>query len=161
MNKKKPEVIIEDTRQKAEKHEIKHEGFKKLGIEVYRSKLPIGDYMLPPPIIIDTKQDITELSENLCGSKTERERFHKQLRRAAKWRTRLVILVEDDRLDDFEALKGASIQHPAGHYFSGDRILEEMDRCSEEFGTEFRLCAKKDSAAVIREILHQYDGLYI
>ena len=52
-------TIIEDTRQKAGKHDIKHECFEKAGVSVVRCMLPFGDYAPVPPISIDTKENIT------------------------------------------------------------------------------------------------------
>lgn len=156
MKKKHKKHIIEDTRQKPEKHESKHRGFDRQGVEVYRSKLPVGDYALPPSCVVDTKADIAELAENLLGSRHERERFEAELAKAHEWGSRLVVLVEDDRLDSFEEIRDASVQHPAGYFFPGSRVLEEMGRMNSMYGTEFRVCHKKDSAKVIIETLQQY-----
>jgi ribosome-associated protein len=56
-------TIIEDTRQQASKHEIKHKYFEENGINILRSKLPIGDYARLDnlSLVIDTKKDIQEL----------------------------------------------------------------------------------------------------
>ena len=48
--------IIEDTRNKIGKHEEKNEWFKKNEVTVIRSKVPFGDYTLPPKVAVDTKK---------------------------------------------------------------------------------------------------------
>ena len=58
-------VIIEDSRQQAGKHEVKHERFSQLGDILIRSKLPFGDYALPPKIAVDTKETMNEIAQNI------------------------------------------------------------------------------------------------
>lgn len=62
-------TIIEDTRQQAKKHELKHKFFADNQIKVVRSKLPIGDYanIKNMSIIVDTKKDIQEIIGNVTG----------------------------------------------------------------------------------------------
>ena len=63
-------MIIEDTRQQAGKHNIKHEWFKDNGVEIIRSKITFGDYCLPPAVSIDTKENMDEIANNICGKNT-------------------------------------------------------------------------------------------
>ena len=58
-------VILEDTRNQAQKHDIKHRWFAEHGIFVNRTKLTCGDYQLPndASIVADSKNSILEL----CG----------------------------------------------------------------------------------------------
>lgn len=64
-------TLIEDTRQQAGKHKLKHEYFDKHGIKYVRNKLPVGDYALMKNMstVIDTKKDIQEIIGDLTGSK--------------------------------------------------------------------------------------------
>ena len=73
-------TIIEDTRQKAGKHDIKHECFEKAGVSVVRCMLPFGDYAPVPPISIDTKENIDEIAANICGK--EHTRFINECKKA-------------------------------------------------------------------------------
>lgn len=56
-------VILEDTRQQAGKHSIKHEWFRRNGIHIQRYALICGDYQIPGDgsVAIDSKKDILEL----------------------------------------------------------------------------------------------------
>lgn len=56
-------LILEDTRQVENRHKIKHEKFRELGIQWNRTALYCGDYTLPADqsVCIDTKKDIAEL----------------------------------------------------------------------------------------------------
>lgn len=60
-------IILEDTRQQAKKHELKHKWFSEHGVMVNRTKLYVGDYTLPTDqsICIDTKKDFAELQADI------------------------------------------------------------------------------------------------
>lgn len=87
--------MLEDTRQQAERHNIKHKWFAENGIEIRRSKLWVGDYTLPAnqSVCIDTKKDIQELIGDICGK--QHERFRDELIRAQEAGIQLIILVEN------------------------------------------------------------------
>ena len=86
-------MIIEDTRQKPGKHDLKQQYFQSHGVKVIRSKLPFGDYALPPSVSIDTKQDMEEIAMNICGK--EHRRFISECKAAKAAGCQLVILVEN------------------------------------------------------------------
>ena len=75
-------ILLEDTRQQAYKHNIKHKWFESNGIEIRRTKLYCGDYSLPTDqsICLDSKKDIQELISDICGK--QHERFRNELIRA-------------------------------------------------------------------------------
>ena len=62
-------TIIEDTRQQAEKHKLKHRYFADNQIKVVRSKLLVGDYanIKNMSVIVDTKKDIQEIIGNVTN----------------------------------------------------------------------------------------------
>ena len=66
-------TLIEDSRQKAEKHEIKHDYWNEEGRTIIRCALPFGDYISAPKIAVDTKQNIAEIGMNMCGSGREKQ----------------------------------------------------------------------------------------
>lgn len=89
--------IIEDSRQKVGKHDLKRTYFERHGIEVVRRKLDFGDYALDvpnPKVSIDTKQDVEEIAGNIHGRR-EHERFKRELARAEDAGCRLVCLIEN------------------------------------------------------------------
>lgn len=87
-------TIIEDTRQQAKKHELKHKFFADNDIKVVRSKLPIGDYadIKNMSVVIDTKKDIQEIIGNVTK---DHKRFVAECDLAAESDIKLIILIEN------------------------------------------------------------------
>ena len=55
-------ILIEDTRNQVGKHKNVESYCRRMGIEIVRQKLDVGDYAFPDgKISVDTKQDIMEL----------------------------------------------------------------------------------------------------
>ena len=114
-------ILLEDKNQKPSKHTIKHEYWKKHGIEVDSSyRLPCGDYIILTDkvadvinrknerripvkmmdfvgtynVVVDTKKDIQELVSDICGK--QHERFRDELIFAQNNGIKLYILVENE-----------------------------------------------------------------
>ena len=146
-------VIIEDTRQKADKHLLKHASFDKDGDIIFRSRLLIGDYALPPKVAVDTKEDITEIAYNMCGSANEKKRFSNNCYTARLCDSKLVYLVEDSRFCNINDLIGHTFRLHNGLYIPGEQLAKAMYITMSRYGVEFRFCDKKDTANIIKEIL--------
>ena len=173
-------IILEDTRQQANKHDAKHKWFAEHGIEVMRTKLLCGDYTLPTDqsVCIDTKKDFQEIIGNLTGS--QHKRFREEAERAQSAGLKLIFLIEND---GGEVKKGTNIYNPVitrledVHKWKNPRLfimyrgkqkypkatkgitLQKIMRTfSKRYGCEFRFCHSKDSAKLITEILTQKDG---
>lgn len=88
-------ILLEDTRQQANKHDAKHRWFDAHGIVVRRQALYCGDYTLPTDqsVCIDTKKDIQELVGDICGK--QHERFRNECIRAKEAGIKLIIIVEN------------------------------------------------------------------
>lgn len=112
--------LLEDKAQQSNKHIKKNEYWLKNGIEVIRTPLPCGDYVLVNDkiqdvldrkakrgiepkkmdflgtydICVDTKKDIQELIGDICGK--QHERFRDQCILAQNNGIQLIILVEND-----------------------------------------------------------------
>ena len=86
-------VLHEDSRQQVYKHENIKKYCNRHGIEIIRTKLLVGDYMSldNPRLIIDRKQNLSELCSNVCQG---HERFTNEIKRAIDNEIRLVFLVE-------------------------------------------------------------------
>ena len=87
-------VIIEDSRQQAGRHELKHGSWSRSGDVIYRSKLAVGDYCLPPEVSVDTKASMQEIAQNIGGTAQEHARFRRELQLAQEMGTKLYILIE-------------------------------------------------------------------
>ena len=88
-------IILEDTRQQAQKHDLKHKWFEQNGITIRRQALYVGDYTLPTDqsVCIDSKFSIQELVGDICGK--QHERFRNECIRAQEAEIKLIILVEN------------------------------------------------------------------
>lgn len=157
-------VIFEDTRQKPSQHELKRTHFESAGYTIERTKLYVGDYMVPGGMVsVDTKADIYELASNV---RQEHERFRRECVKAHEAGYRLVILVEND--DGVSTLFDlADWIEPASHYaarvrksggkvkrrFSGTSLYKACKTMTEKYGVEFEFCAPADAGERVLSIL--------
>ena len=151
-------AIIEDSRQQAGKHNIKHEWFSAHAVELIRCKLPFGDYAPVPPVSIDTKNSMDEIAANICGA--EHKRFINECKAAKAAGCRLFILVENecDITDISEVHKWINprvIYSPK--CVQGARLQKAMETISERYGVQFLFCTPNESAKKIMEILERYE----
>ena len=111
-------VLFEDTRQKPSQHALKNEYFVAEGFTVERTKLYVGDYMLPGgKTTVDTKADIYELASNL---KQQHERFRRECVRAREAGYQLIVLVEN--VDNVSTLYDlADWVEPMDHFMARKR----------------------------------------
>lgn len=147
-------ALIEDTRQKAGKHDIKHNAFDALGVGLIRCKLPFGDYAPVPAISIDTKENMDEIANNICGK--EHKRFINECKFAKEAGCKLYILVENT-LDITDISQVHTWQNPRSCYsdkcVQGPRLQKAMETIQERYGVTFLFCSPEDSAGKIWEIL--------
>ena len=148
-------LIIEDTRQKKNKHEAKHRYWIKTGTPFIRSGLPFGDYWAAPRISIDTKQSIKEVAINLCGRPEERKRFREECDKAKTAGCKQIYLIEDKKYSCIDDLWGEGVWVHDGRVITGDSIAMRMHELQERYGCEFRFCDPSDAGRVIVEMLEQ------
>lgn len=150
-------VIIEDSRQKVDKHTTKHECFTELSVELVRCKLPFGDYAPVPPLSIDTKENMDEIANNICGK--EHKRFINECKNAKAAGCKLYILVEND-LGFTDVSQVHLWNNPRVIYspkcVQGPRLQKAMETISERYGVTFLFCDPKDSAKIITELIEGY-----
>lgn len=170
-------IILEDSRQQAEKHKIKHLWFEKNGIELRRTKLYVGDYTLPANqnVCVDTKKDIQELISDVCGK--QHERFRDECLRAQEAGIKLYILVEnkggyvDKRntiycptiksLSDLHSWKNPRLfmwRNGKQLYPSATKGITLQKVCNTmqaKYGVEFLFCTPEESGKKIVELLER------
>ena len=147
-------VIIEDTRQQAGKHDLKHEHFTLEGVEVYRSKLPFGDYAPPPQIAIDTKASMEEIAANIGGK--EHARFREECKLAQRIGAQLIILVENrDGISSISDVPRWVNPNPrkVAQSIEGPRLAKAMRTMSERYGVRFMFCTPEEAGQRVLEIL--------
>ena len=144
-------TILEDTRQKPGKHDIKAESFQSAGVCVCRCKLPFGDYALPPSVSVDTKENLEEIAGNLCGSAKERNRFIRECKAAAAAGCQLVIMVETEH--EGSLLDLGAIRIGNGMTVTGMQLHRAMTTVAGRYGVRFVLVRPEDAAKEIVKIL--------
>lgn len=151
-------VIQEDTRQQAGKHDIKHDYFDNHDVELLRCKLPFGDYAPPPRVSIDTKANMDEIANNICGQ--EHKRFINECKAAKAAGCQLIILVENtvgvtDISEVHRWINPRSVYSPK--CVQGPRLQKAMMTISDRYGVQFRFCTPEEAGAVIKEILERWE----
>lgn len=156
-------VILEDTRQQANKHRHKHDYFAEQGIEIYRTKLPFGDYAIwGCPVSVDTKKDIYELAQDIDQDHT---RFRSECVNARNAGCRLIILVENtDGVDGFDSL--VAWAEDSDHFnmrqyqtkkkcrlITGERLAKACLTMGKKYGVQFRFCRPEEAGQKIVELL--------
>ena len=158
--------ILEDTRQHAGKHSLKHEGFERDGVKLTRSKLPFGDYCLPPKVSVDTKKDIYELYQDLTS---DHARFKRECEGARDAGVQLIVLVENrhgvrtlqDLAEWMEPIKHLAVRKkraPRAMRMSGKRLARACATMQERYGVAFRFCSPEESHTKIQMFLKWNGG---
>lgn len=161
-------IIQIDSREKARAIKKIAEEFDRQGVKHPVSKLMVGDYMNydNPRLIIDRKQNLSELCSNVCQ---DHERFRRELILAQEHGIQLVFLVEHgkgiQRLEDViwwenprrwkrvknpETGKWEDVETKATKGEALYKILKTQER---KYGCQFRFCDKKDTGKEIIRIL--------
>ena len=150
--------IIEDTRQKAEKHNTKHQYFESASTNIIRCKLPFGDYSKPPRVAIDTKEDMDEICGNICGK--AHTRFVNECKAAQSAGCQLIILVENEcdiaAIDDVHNWINPRVVY-SPNCPQGEQLERAMKTMQERYGVLFLFCKPEDSGQRILELLEAYD----
>lgn len=158
--------IVVDTREKQKAIRKIMAEFDRQGVKTISSKLYVGDYMSldNPRLIIDRKQNLTELCSNVCQ---QHERFRAELVRAQEHGLTLIILCEHG--NGIESLPDVAFWQNPGlvkrvkengrwkeiktNAMRGDtlyRILLTMER---KYGCRFLFCTKEQTGSMIIDIL--------
>ena len=153
-------IIIEDSRQHAGKHELKHNQFSFLDVFIHRCKLPVGDYSLPPERAVDTKASLSEIAENIGGSRKEHNRFINELKLAQKLGTKLYVLVENEdyirSIDDVPRWVNPRTEY-SPNCIQGPRLAKAMHTIEDRYGCTFLFCTPIEAAERIKELLGDKD----
>ena len=160
-------LILEDTRQQINKHDLKHAWFDAHGVKVERCRLFVGDYTLPSnqSLCIDTKKDLHELAGNV-GS--QHERFRREILRAQEAGIKLVFLCEHGHgircLDDVlfwrnpreivrKRINGKWVTvHQK--VMQGDVLYKILCTMQRKYGVRFLFCEKEETGRKIVELLN-------
>ena len=151
-------VLIEDSRQQANKHELKHKRWAELGVPLTRSKVVVGDYCLPPRTAVDTKASISEIAQNIGGGRDEHQRFIRELKLAQDLDCKLYVLIENtEGVEDIDGLN--SWRNPRTDYspdcIQGTRLAKAMHTIESRYGCTFMFCTPEEAADIIVDLLRE------
>lgn len=151
--------IIEDTRQKKGKHEKKREWWTENKVSVVRSKIPFGDYISPPKIAVDTKENMSEIAYNLSNTKNH-IRIKNEMMLARDCGCKLIFLIENEdnikKLEDVISWKNPR-RFESSKAIKGEQLYKTMKTMSGRYGCEFQFCTPSESGERIIEILRKDD----
>lgn len=164
-------IIQIDSREKARAIKNIVADFDRQGITHPVSKLMVGDYMNydNPRLIIDRKQNLSELCSNVCQG---HDRFRRELILAQKNEIQLVFLVEHGK--GIESLKDViwwdnprrfkRTKNKSGRWetvetkaMQGETLYKILCTQERKYGCHFLFCDKKNTGKEIIRILR--DGL--
>lgn len=149
--------LISDTREKKNQHVLDH--FDKVGIRYEIAKLDYGDYMdaYRPGISIDRKQNIGELAKNCT---LEAERFKREIERAQKANSRLVILVEQNRYKDrdrwihINSIADLMLWSSPHTRIRGEKVFRVLSSWIAKYDIDVQFCDKRTTGKRILEIIY-------
>lgn len=150
--------VIEDTRNKIDKHDLKHRAFVAHGDKLTRCALPCGDYALFPTVSIDTKANMGEIAQNIGGTEKEHARFRRELIKAKENGCHLYILIENDEqirsIEDVRRwVNPRLIDNPRA--ITGERLAKAMLTMQAKYGCTFVFCTPEQAAGMIYTILQR------
>lgn len=161
-------VIQIDSREKARAIKKIVEEFDRQNIQHPVSKLMVGDYMNydNPRVIIDRKQNLSELCSNVCQ---DHKRFRRELMLAKEHGIQMIFLVEHGkdvrRLDDViwweNPRRWKRVKNPETGIWEdvetkamqGEVLYKILKTQERKYGCKFMFCEKKDTGKEIIRIL--------
>ena len=159
-------IIQIDSREKAKAIQKIIEEFDRQGIKHPVSKLMVGDYMNydNPRVIVDRKQNLTEVCSNVCQ---DHDRFRRELLLAKENGIHLIILCEHGKdinsLEDVIFWKNprsekrkkidGKWQTVNTNAMKGDVLYKILTTLEEKYGVRFEFCDKEETGRKIVEIL--------
>lgn len=166
-------IIQVDTREHSDERRRVEGQIHKLGVKTIRSKLYIGDYMSLDNayLVIDRKKDLLELCQNITQG---HERLRNEFLRARGINAQIVILCEHG--DGIERLSDVNFWHnprldetktivdEQGRRWlvkaypkatNGPQLYKSLETIRRRYGVEFVFCNKKQTGAMIVDILRR------
>lgn len=153
------EIVVDSNEQPSDRALKRYESFcvpyrvQKIdyGDYTYNFKLPSGKRIyepntrLYPPVSIERKADLVELSQCFCQS---RERFTREFERAKQNGAKMYLLVENASWENLINGKYATKYNPKAYFAS---ITAWQDR----YGIQTIFCKQETSGKIIKEILYR------
>ena len=163
-------IIQIDSREKAKAIQKIIAEFDRQGIKHPVSKLMVGDYMNydNPRVIVDRKQNLTEVCSNVCQ---DHDRFRRELVLAKENGIQIIILCEHGK--DIKSLEDVIFwKNPRSekrkkidgkwqtvhtNAMKGDVLYKILTTLQEKYGVLFEFCDKDETGKRIVELLEIED----
>lgn len=132
--------------------------FNKQGVKYYVSKLYAGDYMSMdnPKLVIDRKQNLTEICSNIGSSNANHERFKRELIRANEVGISVIVLIEHGHgirnIEDVQFWENPRIKE-SPKATNGDKLYKIMRTMEKRYDVRFLFCDKDETGRKILELL--------
>ena len=154
--------LLIDTREKPKAIQSILRTFDEAGVVHESTKLLFGDYMdyNQPSLVIDRKQNIAELAKNCT---VESARFKRELERARKAGSRLVILVEQNRYMDrgkwvrVNGVADLMLWSSPHTEIRGEKVYRVLSAWLAKYNIDVRFCDKRQAGKEILRILYPED----
>lgn len=150
-----PMQIQVDSREHQSEWERIKKQFDNLGVQYFRSKLYVGDYVNldNPRLVIDRKKDLLEICGNVCQ---QHERFKAELVRANQQGIKIIILCEHGK--DITCLEDVIFwENPrkkiSPKATSGMSLYKSLCTIRDRYGVQFEFCTKRETGKRIVELL--------
>lgn len=157
-----------DSREKARAIERIVTAFDQQGVDHFVSKLYVGDYMNydNPRLIIDRKQNLSELCSNVCQG---HNRFRDEMLRAKRHGIQMIVLCEHgkgvERLEDViwwdNPRRHKRVKNQITNQWeewetkavTGDKLYKILCTFGRNYGCQFLFCNKKETGNQIIQLL--------
>jgi hypothetical protein len=149
-------VLLEDTRNQPGKHKNIEAYCKQQGIEIVRTKLLVGDYMLTGAgsggISVDTKYGVSEIAYDVFH---QHDRWRAEMELAQKCGIQLIVLIEEvlpyGRLDLWRSPIGKD--GLPMHKFDPAILRKALITMQDKYGCKFRFCDGRSTGKILIEYL--------
>ena len=152
--------LLIDTREKPKAIRSIVKYFDSIGLTHESTKILFGDYMdwSRPQLVIDRKQNIAELAKNCTA---DHERFRRELERAQKANTTLVVLVEQNRYKDrdrwihVESVEDLMLWESPHTTIRGEKVYRVLRSWMAKYPLRVEFCDKRQTGRRIYEIIYE------
>jgi len=150
-------VILIDTREKERAITRILAQFELDNVRFIKTKLDVGDYMEldNPKIVIDRKQNLMELANNV--SHNDLDRFNRELQRAKDNGIHLIFLIEHSNqikeLSDVIKWENKAGKKYSKWAMDGVRLYRILDALQKTYGVKYEFCDKQHTGKRIIELL--------
>ena len=153
-------TIITDTREKPRAIQKILTEFSRQGVTVVRRKLNFAAYWNPenPKVIIDRKQNLQEVAQNVIQG---RARFVREIERCNRAGCHMIVLVEHGGkihgIEDVMRWKNPRLRE-SPYAASGERLFKIMTMMASYYNIEWKFCDKGHTGKKIIELLEGDSG---